>query len=269
MGVSRVRTELEAAMGAVITSTAACDEFIDDPDGFAARYDLDATEAVSLVEMQKDLAELMPSFVQKRRRSLRNSSRRTLNVLGRGGDDLLNEYTDREPTAHRLRDDWLRFAEFVVERTEAVAATTAHGSFVAEVARFERAMVFSLQHGRSLKTVPPAQRTPADLGFEPDRPMQLASPAALEAFTWDLRAIRKFDPRTAESVHPDPCVLLFFHTGSSRGSKVLRVHPDCVPALDAIREAPGISARAASADCVRPRHALNTLAQLHSQGGVA
>jgi hypothetical protein len=265
-----MRAALEAAMGSVITNPAACDEFVRDPAGFAAQYDLDPAEVASLLAMQDDLTDLMPGFVQKRRNTLRGSSVRTLQVLGPAGWELLTGYLSHEAPHAMFREERLAFADFLVEHCVATAADREHGRFIADVARYERAIICSQHHSRPLgSSASPPEPYGDPATVDPDRPLHLANGSSLESFGWDLRPIRSFTPQSPETAPADRCVLLFFHTGGRKGERISRIRPDCAPAIAMIADQPGTSTRAASAICMRPELAINTLRRLVSDGGIA
>lgn len=236
-----MRVDLEAAMGHVITSHVARDDFLEDPLAFAAEYDLDATETSSLLAMRDDLAELTPQFVAKRQRMLTGSYPRTLGLLdAETAANLVEDYLEESAPIDPAQDDQRRFGEFLCEETATLAASTEAGDVVADMARFEL-----LYQGVFWAATSPALSAPAAAAgsFDPDRPLRLQGTAAIGHFGWDFRLMKEFRPEIRKRLRPDPCHLLLFHTGQPRGHRVIRLQADQVAALQVVRDHPrGVSA---------------------------
>jgi hypothetical protein len=270
-----MRSELEAAMGRVITNQQACASFIDDPRGFAAGYRLSRAEVESLLAMRDDLAGLMPSFTQKRFGMLRRTAHRTLGLLGDRSGPIVREFCDLYPPVDDLHEGQLAFAAFLVERTAELAPTLADGELIADMARYERALIGALWAARPLQQ-PSARRAPAarsprrlaEPGFDAGRGLRLIAGASIAEFDWDLRSLRQYDIATAATLPRDHCILLFFHNGQRDGARIVRVQPFIAMAISTVRDNPGISAEAACAELDHADRAVDTLSRLSSQGAI-
>ena len=253
-------------MGRVITSPKARAEFAEDPSGFAAALGLDVDDANSLVAMSKDLTNLAPSFVLKRRRMLRGNARRTMDLLGERGNRLLTAYLVANPPRDRLQDEMCDFMDYVVERTAAIAGRNPDGPLIADMARYEALMVRARQTPRPL-----GERLPDSSnlqGFDILAGLRMAPGAGLGHFGWDLRAVRRFDPASITATPPDPCDLVIFQLPGSGQSRSIRLLPQAAIAVARIRDVPGTSAADASAELDRPARVIDTLARLRAQGAL-
>src|SRR5215471_17053986 len=94
LGEMTVRSDLETAIGVVLTSRSARDMILEAPDSFAAHFDLVPAEAAALARMAGDLAQLTPGFLQKRERSLRRTFAITLSLMGDEATPLVEDYSD-------------------------------------------------------------------------------------------------------------------------------------------------------------------------------
>jgi hypothetical protein len=243
-----MRSDLEVAMARVITSRSACRLFGEDPRGYASTFDLDDSEVESLLEMQEDLISLMPGFVTKRRGNLRWNAARTLTLLGRAGDALLEEYIDTRPATEGFRQEAEAFSQFVVLRTAEMAGTVPHGQLIAELARFEQLRSATFWKATApLRPVPPPTRRGQDgVSFDADRPIRLPVSAGLGHFEWDLRQARRYTADSVGTLQPDPCDLIFFHNGRADGIRILRLQIDQAAAVAVVRDHVGaVTARAA------------------------
>src|SRR5215471_13049872 len=138
LGEMTVRSDLETAIGVVLTSRSARDMILEAPDSFAAHFDLVPAEAAALKVMATDLTTLMPGFVVKRERSLRRSFPVTLALLGAEATPLVEDYSDAFAPVDSSLEEWLRFGDFLVEETRELASELPYGDVIADVARFER-----------------------------------------------------------------------------------------------------------------------------------
>jgi len=252
-------------MGRVITSRGACKAFLDDIAGFASSYNLDACELVALEAMSADLSRLMLSFVNKRQGTLRQASHRTLAMLNEGAGSLVEEFTDLYPPLELVQDDQNAFGEYLIVRTAQLAPAVPFGTMVAEMARAEhlynRAFWMTTASVSSIEMLVPSQNEP----FDPDRPIRLHKTVGLDDFGWDLRALHRYDPISIAALSPDPCVLLFHHTGEPNGNRVIRLKWGSARALKAIRDHGPISARAACDGLAIVDQVLGVIARLQAQ----
>jgi hypothetical protein len=235
-----MRSQLEAAMATVITSRAACGTYADNPQAFAASFDLDAAEVQSFVEMRDDLVSLMPGFVSKRQRSLRWNAQRTLTLLGATGRDLVGEYVDTYPATEDFREEAAAFSGFVVRRTAEMAGTTANGQLIAELARFDqlRSSAFWNAIGPLRDERPDTTPGRRKESFDADRMIRLPGSANLARFSWDLRQVGRYKPDSVGTLQRDPCELLFFHNGEANGVRVVRLRQDQADAVRYVIEHP-------------------------------
>jgi hypothetical protein len=259
-----MRAGLEAAMGRVMTSRRASDEFAADPNRFAATFTLTRAETASLIAMHDDLLDLMPGFVVKRRKSLVKVCRRTLSLLP--PDErmrLLDEFCDDNPPQDQTRADWLAFANHLLS----YLSTTRHErpDVVVDVATFDRARIQSMLHSRPLGVTPSATALDA---FDVDRPLRFVAAARIDAYGRDLRAATRFDLETLLREPADPCTLVSFHDGTAESHRLMRLLPAVVAAVQTIHDTPGTTAAMAVAESVQPHRALNTLSRLVAAGAV-
>lgn len=235
-GAIIVRSDLETAMGVVLTSRSARDMILDAPDDFAAYFDLTPAEVTALEQMAGDLAELMPGFVRKRERSLRQALRLTLLLLGEEATPLVEDYSDAYAPVDSTAAEMLRFADFVVDETRELAGRLPHGDIIADVARFERLRM------RTFNTEGPLWPEPDEPPLNPrqidrDRPLWLHRSAAVERFGWDVRTIRT--PQMLPRLRPDPTNLLCFQHGEEGEGMVLRIDDETARAVELIGSRPG------------------------------
>lgn len=231
-----VRSDLETAMGVVLTSRSARDMILEAPDEFTAHFDLAPQEAAALMVMANDLAQLMPGFVHKRERSLRRAFGTTLALLGDEAAALVEDYSEAYAPVDSLAAEMLRFADFVVEETRELASRLPYGDIVAEVARFERLRL------RSFNAEGPLWPKPEEAPLDPrqidrSRPLWLHRSAAVEAFGWDVRTVRS--PQALPRLRPDPANLLCFQRGETGEGVVLRIDDEAARALELIALRPG------------------------------
>lgn len=231
-----MRSDLETAMGVVLTSRSARDMLLDAPGDFAAYFDLTPTEVGALEHMAGDLAELMPGFVRKRERSLRQALRLTLLLLGEEATPLVEDYSDAYAPIDSTAEEMLRFADFVVDETRELASSVPHGDIIADVARFERLRM------RTFNTEGPLWPEPDEPPLDPrqidrDRPLWLHRSAAVESFGWDLRTLR--NPQMLARLRPDPTHLLCFQQGEEGEGMVLRIDDETARAVELIGARPG------------------------------
>lgn len=232
-----MRADIESAMAHVITSPSAALSFAADPAGMAAALGLIGEEAEVLAAMSGDLIALSPSFVNKRERTLRWWARRTLELLEDIGDGLLSDFIESSSPDDRPGSDLTAFADFLVERTASLVEELEFGELLAEMARYEqhwcRCFVGATrpfgEHG--------LQRTQtAGPQFDQDTSLRFAPGASLGHFGWDLRQTAAFSVDALAVLPPDPCDLLFFHTGRADGIRVVRVGAIAAAALGRLAE---------------------------------
>ena len=231
-----VRSDLETAMGVVLTSRSARDMILEAPDSFAAHFDLAPAEAAALARMADDLAQLTPGFLQKRERSLRRTFAITLSLMGDEATPLVEDYSDAFAPVDSSAAETLRFADFLVEETRELASELPYGDIVADVARYERLRIRAFMAEGPLW--PKAEETPLDpRRIDGDRPLWLHRSAAVEAFGWDVRTVR--GPQILPRVRPDPANLLCFQQGEEGQGVVLRIDDESARAVELIALRPG------------------------------
>jgi hypothetical protein len=231
-----VRSDLETAIGVVLTSRSARDMILEAPDTFAAHFDLVPAEATALKVMADDLATLMPGFVIKRERSLRRSFAVTLALLGAEASPLIEDYSDAFAPVDSSLQEWLRFGDFVVEETRELAAELPYGDVIADVARFERLRLRSATTEGPLWPEP--ERDPLDpRRIDPGRALWLHRSAAVETFGWDVRTVR--GPEILPRLRPDRANLLCFQRGEEGEGATLRIDDEAARAIELIALRPG------------------------------
>jgi hypothetical protein len=231
-----VRSDLETALGVVITSRSARDMILEAPDTFAAHFDLLPAEAAALKVMAADLVALMPGFVIKRERSLRRSFSVTLALLGDEAAPLVEDYSDAFAPVDSGLAEWLRFGDFLVEETRELASELPYGDIIAEVARFELLRLRAVTTEAPLWPEPEAE--PLDpRRIDPGRALWLHRSAAVETFGWDVRTVRNAGmlPR----LRPDRANLLCFQRGETGEGVTLRIDDDTARAVELIALRPG------------------------------
>jgi hypothetical protein len=232
-----MRSDLETAMGVALTSRSARDMVRDDPDSFAEHFNLAPAEAAALTLMASDLVDLMPGFVQKRERSLRQALRMTLGLLGNDeAADLIEDYSDAYAPVDSTAVDFLRFADFLVAETREIASRLPYGDIIADVARFERLRMRSFTAEGPLW--PAAEEVPLNpRQIDQSRPLWLHRSAAVEAFGWDVRNARTRD--ILGRLRPDPANLLCFQRGDEGEGMTLRIDDEGARAVELIALRPG------------------------------
>ena len=231
-----MRSDLETAMGVVLTSRSARDMILEAPDSYAAHFDLDPAEAAALTRMAGDLAHLMPGFVQKRERGIRRAFAITLSLLGDEATPLVEDYSDAFAPVDSSAAETLRFGDFLVEETRELASEVPYGDIVADVARFERLRMRSLMTEAPLWPKP--EQAPLDpRRIDPGRPLWLHRSAAVETFGWDVRTVRS--PQMLPRLRPDPANLLCFQRGEEGHGVVLRIDDESARAVELIALRPG------------------------------
>ena len=261
-----MRSDLETAMGVVLTSRSARDMILEAPDSFAAHFDLAPAEAAALARMAGDLAHLMPGFVQKRERGVRRAYAITLSLLGDEAAPLVEDYSDAFAPVDSSAAETLRFGDFLVEETRELADQLPYGDIVADVARFERLRM------RSLMMEAPLWPKPEEAPLNPrqidrSRPLWLHRSAAIEAFGWDVRTVR--GPQMLPRLRPDPSNLLCFQRGEEGTGVVLRIDDESARALELIALRPGeVTASAIGGIIGSDRSPEALLGKLVAQGAV-
>jgi hypothetical protein len=257
-----MRSDLEAAMAAVIGSRYARDRFADDPFAFATEFSLEPVECEMLLEMGSDLTALTDSFVSKRSGTLRWNARRTINLLGQEGESLVEEFVETHPASDRFRLEAARFGDFVVERVEERQDGTQRARVIAEMARFERHRSDSFWDATK-PTEPEEATSVPGAGRHHSGAVRLRAGANVGQFNWDLRLLYHRDIEPWSLLRPDPCPLLFFHNGRSDGMRIIRLRPEEALVVGAIgpRDAEPVDAlREAIVGDVDVDHLLDRLA---------
>jgi hypothetical protein len=231
-----VRSDLETAMGAVLTSRSARDMIIDDPEGFAGYFSLTTEESAALACMAVDLAALTPSFVRKREQGLRWPFSTTLFLLAEQGTILTEEYSDMYAPLESAAADSLRFADFLVEQTRELAEHIPYGDVILDVARLEQLRMQCYWTEGPLW--PAREEDPLDPGrVDPVRPLWLHRSAAVRRFASDVRTVRS--RQDLSRIRPDPANLLVIQRDADGEVVVLRVDDDSARALDLIAASQG------------------------------
>lgn len=237
-----MRSDLEAAMAAVITAPSAQRQFIEDPEAFARGFSLEPPEIRSLVAMEADLTSLTASFVSKRSMSVRWSAQRTIAMLGDQGPVLVEEFIDDHPMAESFRDDAVQFSDFVVERTAAMRHDTFRSGVIAEMARFERQRSRAFWDAGSGPDAAGPRRSEDGTASDAAGKLRLTPGASIAGFEWDMRLFHKLRVVPLRTIHSDPCHLLFFHNGKRNGLRVNRLRPDEFVMLEDLSRAGSVSA---------------------------
>jgi hypothetical protein len=231
-----VRSDLETAMGVVLTSRSARDMILEAPDAFAAHFDLVPAEAAALAAMAGDLTALMPGFVHKRERGVRRGFTVTLALLGDEAMPLVEDYSDAFAPVDSSLAEMLRFADFLVEETQELAPELPYGDIIADVARYERLRARAFNTEGPLWPTPEAE--PLDpYRIDPGRPLWLHRSAAVETFGWDVRTVR--GPDILPRLRPDRANLLCFQRGEEGDGVVLRIDDEAGRAVELIALRPG------------------------------
>jgi hypothetical protein len=223
-------------MGVVLTSRSARDMITRSPGEYAAYFDLTDAESAALAAMGADLAALMPGFVHKRERGLRQALRVTLSILGDQAATLIEDYTEVYGPPATTSADFLQFSDFAVAELRQRAPELPHGDLVVDIARYERMRLRGFHTEWPLQLADDA--TPLDpRQIDPERALWLSRGAAVEEFGWDVRTVR-----SAANLHrlrPDPAFLLCFQRPANGEVVVLRVDEECARAVDLIALRPG------------------------------
>jgi hypothetical protein len=231
-----VRSDLETAIGVVLTSRSARDMILEAPDTFAAHFDLVPAEAAALKVMATDLTTLMPGFVVKRERSLRRSFPVTLTLLGPEATPLVEDYSDAFAPVDSSLEEWLRFGDFLVEETQELASELPYGDVIADVARFERLRLRSATTEGPLWPEP--ERVPLDpRRIDPGRALWVHRSATVETFGWDVRTVR--NAQVLPRLRPDRASLLCFQGGEEGEVVILRIDDEAARAVELIALRPG------------------------------
>jgi hypothetical protein len=261
-----MRSDLETAMGAVLTSRSARDMIMDDPDSFAAYFSLTTEERAALAGMAADLACLTPSFVRKREQGLRWPFSTALFLLAEEGTILTEEYSDMYAPLESAAADALRFADFLVEQTRELAEHIPYGDVILDVARLEQLRMKCYWTEGPLW--PAQEKDPLDPGeVDMARPLWLHRSAAVRRFGSDVRTVRS--RQDLSRTRPDPTNLLVIQRDDDGEVLVLRVDNDSTHALELIAARQGeISATEIGRLAGFGRSAESLLGKLIAQGVV-
>jgi len=224
-------------MGVVLTSRSARDMALDAPEEFAGHFGLSPAETAALTAMANDLSDLMPGFVQKRERSLRQAFRITLSLLGpENVTELVEDYSEAYAPIDSTQADFLRFGDFLVTETREFADRLQYGGIIADVARFERLRIRAYTSEGPLW--PEAERDPLDpRKVDASRPLWLHRSAAVDTFGWDVRTVRSW--AMLSRLRPDPSNLLCFQRGDEGEGQTLRIDDEAARAVEMIALRPG------------------------------
>ncbi len=212
-----VRADLEAAMAAVITSRAASADLLEDAGAFATEFSLTPADTAMLIEMAGDLALLTSSFVRKRCSTVRWNARRTLELLGREGDLLVEEFVEEWPMSGDFRSEAAKFGDFVIERTAARDPSSA-AQVIAAMAIFER--------HRSDSFWEATMRFDFDSESGASPHPRFVAGANVGRFEWDVRLPYRHRVDPLDRLPRDPCQLLFFHSAREPVLRAVRLHPN-------------------------------------------
>jgi hypothetical protein len=239
-----VRTDLEAAMGAALTSRTARDLILGAPADFAAHFTLTEEETAQLAAMAADLAELMPGFVHKRERGLRRAMAVTLSVLPDEATALVEDYTEAFPPVDSAAADSLRFAGYLVSAISQLPDKFPNREIILDIARLERMRLRASHTEWPLR--PESEQDPLDpRRLDEDRPLWLCRSAAIERFSFDVRTVRADRPAgTHMRLRPDPACLLCFQRPGDGEVVVVRLDEESARMAELIARRPGdITAR--------------------------
>ena len=230
------RSDLESAMGAVLTSRSARNMILDDPDGFAAYFSLSTSEAAALAGMAGDLAALMPTFVSKREAGLRRPFGVALSLLAETGAILVEDYSDAYAPPGSAVADAVRFADFLVEKVPEFAAQMQYGDVILDVVRFEQMRLQCAGTERPLHPVP--EKDPLDpRRIDPGRFLWVRCSTAVRSFGWDVRTVHS--RRDLPRLRPDPTHLLCAQRDDDGEVVVLRVDGQVSQIVGQIAARPG------------------------------
>jgi hypothetical protein len=235
-----MRSDLEAAMAAVIGSRSEHSRFFDDPKKFVETYSLEGPEIASLINMGSDLADLTGSFVRKRQGYLRMNAAKTLEMLGPEGDALVEEFVDTHPMPEWHRLEAGGFGQFLIERTAELRDDTPRSWIIADMARFEKHQHDSFWDA----TVPvepqhrsdPSHQIPLAGGNSQCLAIRLRSGTNMARFGWDMRLPFRYGFDEVPLLQPDPCQLLFFYKTTATGFRVIRLTPLEAAAFEAMSQ---------------------------------
>lgn len=238
-----MRTDLESAMAAVIGSRDASERFEEDPAAFATEFGLTESEAAMLHEMAGDLAELTSSFVSKRCNTLRWNARRTIELLGEEGAELVEDFVEESPMSGSFREDAAQFGDFVIEETAERADEAPWRQLIAEMAVFERHRSDSFWDATGSLARGPHQNGSVSRADRLDPSSgRLVAGANLGHFTWDLRLPYRHRVRRLGTLPKDPCWLLFFHSTREPVLRSIRLRPDEADLISAVVSGSGEAA---------------------------
>lgn len=251
-----VRTDLENAMGAVLTSRSARDMIIESPDSFAGYFSLTSEESALLASMADDLATLTPSFVRKREQGIRWPLSTTLFLLAEQGTILTEEYSEMYAPLESAAADGLRFADFLVEQIRELAEHIPCGDVILDVARLEQLRMQCYCTEGPLWPV--REEDPLDPGrVDPTRVLWLHRSAAVRRFGSDVRTVRS--RQDLSRARQDPANLVVIQRDGDGEVVVLRVDDDGAHALELIAARQGEISAAEIGQVAGPGRSLESL----------
>jgi hypothetical protein len=230
-----VRSDLETAMGVVLTSRSARNMIKQAPGEYATYFDLTATEAEALAGMADDLAEITPGFITKRERALRRQLHVTIALLGNWGGDLVGDYIEAFQPVDSIGADCLRFADYMVDQIPELADEVPYTPIITDVARLERMRARAFNTQWPLWPEPEHPLNPRQI--DPARTLWLLRSAAVEEFGCDVRAVRS--AQMLPRLRPDPAHILCYQRMDDGEVTVLRVDDDTARAVEHIALRPG------------------------------
>jgi len=221
-------------MGAVLTSRTAKDLILASPGDFAAHFGLTGAEAASLAAMAGDLAVLMPGFVRKRERGLRQAMALTMSLLGAEATAVLEDYTEACPPAESVSADALGFAGYLIAQIGQLAGDFPFRDVIRDVARLEQMRL------RAFHTEWPLRPRPDPVRLDEDCPLWLCRSAAIERFAFDVRTVRAGRPaEMLARLRPDPANLLCFQRPDDGEVVVVRLDDEGAGTARLIGRRPG------------------------------
>jgi hypothetical protein len=111
---------------------------------------------------------------------------------------------------------------------------------IAEMARFEKHRSDSFWDSTTPTDVAAGPPGPTSVGDHTGT-VQLAAGANIGQFEWDLRLLYHRDIAPWSLVRPDPCQLLFFHTGRPDGMRIVRLTTEEALVVGAMTPANAVS----------------------------
>jgi hypothetical protein len=220
-------------MAAVITSQDASERFVESPHDFGGEFALVPSEIAMLVEMGDDLTSLTAAFVNKRRTTLRWNARRTLELLGDEGEEVLDDFIEENPQTDSFRNDAASFGDFVVARTAMRPGKLVVDRIIAEMARFERHRSDSFWNAAT-GVGDRARSASASDGLEHSEAVVLVAGANIGQFSLDLRLPYRRTVTPWYLLPPDPCHLLFFHSHQRAQLRTIRLRPAAAEVLRSV-----------------------------------